>query len=73
MIGNSGRQTPFPAVLRRRAGRPRQAAPLLPEDEEGRDGIGEVDEAFDVVDIDDIVRAVLGGRGPAAETDPFQD
>lgn len=71
MMGNSGRQTPFPAARRRRAGRPREAAPLLLDDEEGRDGIGEIDEAFDLVDIEDIVRAVLGGRGIGAETDSF--
>ena len=70
MLANSGRQTLLSAVQRRRAGRPRQAAPLLPEDEAGRDGIGEVDEAFDIVDIDDVVRAVLGGRGPVADIDP---
>ena len=63
MMGNAGGQ--------RRVAEPqrRQAAPPVPRDGAASEAIGEIDEEFDAVDLGEIVRDVLGIRGPVDERD----
>ena len=65
MVRNPGRQRRV-SDLRRR-----QAAPPVFRDEAVSEAIGEIDEEFDAVDLGEIVRDVLGIRGPVEERDAF--
>lgn len=72
MMENGRDQTSFPALPRRRGRRGRRRSLYFPlEAEEERQGIGDVEEDFDAVDIGDVIRETRGGRVPAVDTDGF--
>lgn len=58
---------PLPRRLRRRA-RP-VAIAALAEEGEAPAGLGEIDDDFDTVELDDVIRAARGGRLPAIDPD----
>lgn len=67
---NARPSVPLP---RRRRGPPARYVRPYPLDEEGvePDGIGEIDDEFDAVEIDDVIREARGGRAQAIEPDRF--
>ena len=70
MMENCRQQTSPLASPRRRSGRARvRALPFQFESEDEPEGIGDVEDEFDTVDIGDVIRETRGGRVPAVDTD----
>lgn len=63
MMGKAGGQRPVSSPRRR------QTAPPVPRDEAEEEAIGRIDEEFDAVDLGEIMRDVLGIRGPVEDRD----